>query len=71
MMPENEEYGAWPRSGEIDIVEARGNAVGYKAGGLDTCSSTIHWGMFAFPFPMPSATPHQNSQFQDPKLFPC
>lgn len=45
MMPEKEEYGAWPRSGEIDIVEARGNTVDYPTGGRDTCSSTIHWGM--------------------------
>ena len=45
MMPENSEYGQWPRSGEIDIVEARGNDVDYPSGGRDTCSSTIHWGM--------------------------
>lgn len=25
MMPEQEVYGAWPLSGEIDIMEAKGN----------------------------------------------
>ncbi|KAJ3009846.1 hypothetical protein NUW54_g2656 [Trametes sanguinea] len=31
MLPVNDTYGAWPRSGEIDIMEARGNSVEYKA----------------------------------------
>lgn len=50
MMPEKEEYGVWPRSGEIDIVESRGNDVDYPSGGRDTCSSTIHWGTFSISF---------------------
>lgn len=25
MMPDNDTYGEWPRSGEIDIAESRGN----------------------------------------------
>ena len=44
MMPENEVYGAWPRSGEIDIMESRGNAAGYPYGGRDIFTSTLHWG---------------------------
>ncbi len=31
MLPVDDEYGAWPRSGEIDIMEARGNGVEYTA----------------------------------------
>ncbi|KAJ4455561.1 putative Beta-1,3-glucan-binding protein [Paratrimastix pyriformis] len=39
-------YGNWPASGEIDIMESRGNR-NYPAslgGGLDTFGSTLHWG---------------------------
>ena len=36
MMPVNETYGGWPRSGEIDIMEM----VGIKTNGA---SSTLHW----------------------------
>ncbi|MBQ5674030.1 MAG: glycoside hydrolase family 16 protein, partial [Lachnospiraceae bacterium] len=37
MMPVNSEYGSWPLSGEIDIMEARGRE-------LDTVHGTIHFG---------------------------
>ncbi|ORX67351.1 gram negative bacteria binding protein 2 [Basidiobolus meristosporus CBS 931.73] len=43
MLPKYEQYGPWPASGEIDIVESRGNAGGYPDG-LNTISSTLHWG---------------------------
>src|SRR5690242_15983957 len=43
MMPENSVYGDWPRSGEIDIAEFRGNAYTYPEG-RDFVSSTLHWG---------------------------
>jgi hypothetical protein len=46
MMPEDEVYGVWPRSGEIDIAEARGNAAGYPDGGRDIYTSTLHWGNY-------------------------
>lgn len=45
MMPEDSVYGPWPRSGEIDIMESRGNAAGYELGGRDTYASSLHWGM--------------------------
>lgn len=45
-MPTNAAYGTWPASGEIDIMESRGNAAGYAAGGVDTLGSTLHWGPF-------------------------
>ena len=35
MMPEEEVYGAWPRSGEIDIAEFRGNDYPYPEGKLN------------------------------------
>ncbi|TQV91063.1 secreted glucosidase [Cordyceps javanica] len=48
MMPERDAYGAWPRSGEMDIMEARGNDAAYKGGngarGRDWYSSALHWG---------------------------
>lgn len=44
MLPVNSSYGEWPASGEIDIVESRGNGVHYPGGGYDTISSTLHWG---------------------------
>ncbi|BFZ56765.1 hypothetical protein PYCC9005_003813 [Savitreella phatthalungensis] len=53
MMPVNSTYGGWPRSGEIDILESRGNGIEYRAvnaqnqefpGGHNTAFSTLHWG---------------------------
>ncbi|KAJ4357296.1 uncharacterized protein N0V89_001871 [Didymosphaeria variabile] len=45
MMPENDTYGEWPRSGEIDIAESRGNAGdNYTSGGRDSIISALHWG---------------------------
>lgn len=43
-MPKHDAYGNWPSSGEIDIVESRGNAPGHPQGGWDTSSSALHWG---------------------------
>lgn len=44
MMPLDEAYGQWPRSGEIDIVESRGNDHTYPDGGNNIMHSTLHWG---------------------------
>jgi len=41
MMPKHSKYGGWPASGEIDIMESRGNP-GIK--GVNHVSSTMHWG---------------------------
>ena len=43
LLPTNEEYGSWPTSGEIDILESRGNSVSCP-GGSNTFGSTLHWG---------------------------
>lgn len=44
MLPVNATYGAWPASGEIDLVESRGNNYTYPQGGNNIVSSTLHWG---------------------------
>jgi len=44
-LPQYNQYGEWPASGEIDLIESRGN-VNYPPGGVDTVSSTLHWGPF-------------------------
>lgn len=44
MMPEDSVYGQWPRSGEIDIMESRGNGGDYAEGGRDWYYGSMHWG---------------------------
>ncbi|GAK65446.1 concanavalin A-like lectin/glucanase [Moesziomyces antarcticus] len=45
MMPEDSVYGEWPRSGEIDIVESKGNTVqSRKDRYQNSVTSTLHWG---------------------------
>ena len=44
LLPRKNEYGEWPASGEIDIMESRGNPPSYAHGGYDTFASTLHWG---------------------------
>jgi beta-glucanase (GH16 family) len=44
MLPANSEYGGWPASGEIDIMESRGNDASYSSGGVNKFASTLHWG---------------------------
>ncbi|QIX00326.1 hypothetical protein AMS68_005843 [Peltaster fructicola] len=44
MLPLNASYGPWPASGEIDIMESRGNNYTYSQGGNNIVSSTLHWG---------------------------
>jgi beta-glucanase (GH16 family) len=48
MLPKSSVYGGWPRSGEIDIMESKGND-NYKDGngvnvGNALMGSTLHWG---------------------------
>ncbi|XP_076438938.1 beta-1,3-glucan-binding protein-like [Babylonia areolata] len=48
MMPKHSRYGGWPRSGEIDIMEAAGNLHLHhpngQSVGVDCDQSTIHYG---------------------------
>ena len=46
MLPRHQAYGLWPASGEIDIMESRGN-LNYptaNGGGVGSIGSTLHWG---------------------------
>ena len=47
MMPEDSVYGDWPRSGEIDIAESRGNDGASYPDGRDSAISALHWGPIA------------------------
>jgi len=44
MLPTHNSYGQWPASGEIDIVESRGNDASCSAGGRNKFGSTLHFG---------------------------
>lgn len=44
MLPVDNKYGPWPASGEIDIVESRGNDMDYHAQGRNYVQSTLNWG---------------------------
>lgn len=46
LLPEDQAYGLWPTSGEIDVVESRGNDASYPAGGVNCFGSTLHWGPY-------------------------
>lgn len=46
LLPADNSYGDWPASGEIDIVESRGNGADYPGGGVNQFGSTLHWGPF-------------------------
>lgn len=48
MLPDEHLYGEWPLSGEIDILESRGNAPAnytYDGGARQMSISTLHWGL--------------------------
>lgn len=44
LLPVKTTYGVWPKSGEIDIAESRGNNYTYEQGGNNIISSALHWG---------------------------
>ncbi len=48
LLPVDLEYGLWPTSGEIDIMESRGN-LDYSEGGVqigaEQVGCTLHYGM--------------------------
>ncbi|XP_070564349.1 beta-1,3-glucan-binding protein-like isoform X2 [Ptychodera flava] len=50
LLPKYNAYGGWPASGEIDIVEVRGNEQLYDSSGnsvgIDQMGSTMHWGPY-------------------------
>ena len=49
LMPKYQTYGEWPASGEIDIMESRGNAEYYsqnKSIGNNNVQQVLHWGPY-------------------------
>lgn len=44
MLPVNDTYGPWPISGEIDIMEARGNDLSYPDQGRNFVRASLNWG---------------------------
>lgn len=46
LMPRYNAYGGWPASGEIDVMETRGNGPEYPGGGNNRVSSALHQGPF-------------------------
>jgi beta-glucanase (GH16 family) len=44
MMPQDNVYGEWPASGEIDIAESRGNDAESYPLGNNIVGSAMHWG---------------------------
>ncbi|OJT14807.1 Beta-1,3-glucan-binding protein [Trametes pubescens] len=45
MLPKDNKYGAWPMSGEIDLMEARGNAASYTAQGVNFIRASLNYGV--------------------------
>merc|ERR1712166_825200 len=43
-LPKDNAYGQWPASGEIDLVESRGNSCAGAAGGSESFGTTLYWG---------------------------
>ncbi|KIK67729.1 glycoside hydrolase family 16 protein [Collybiopsis luxurians FD-317 M1] len=43
LLPVNNTYGTWPLSGEIDIMEARGNSISYGAQGINYVRSSLNY----------------------------
>ncbi|KAJ7678775.1 concanavalin A-like lectin/glucanase domain-containing protein [Mycena rosella] len=48
MLPVGEAYGGWPLSGEIDIMESRGNGPSYPNRGANYVQSSLNWGPATF-----------------------
>lgn len=47
LLPKDWKYGSWPASGEIDVMESRGNRqlyIGNTNIGVQQISDTLHWG---------------------------
>ena len=43
LLPAESDYGPWPLSGEIDLLEARGNNESYRVEGSDQSGTTSAW----------------------------
>ncbi|KAF9075383.1 concanavalin A-like lectin/glucanase domain-containing protein [Rhodocollybia butyracea] len=47
MLPVDNAYGPWPLSGEIDLMEARGNGINYPAQGVNYVRSSLNYAPMA------------------------
>ncbi|KAI1798440.1 concanavalin A-like lectin/glucanase [Ganoderma leucocontextum] len=45
MLPKDNAYGPWPLSGEIDIMESRGNGLSYPAQGSNFVRASLNYGV--------------------------
>ncbi|KAM5543724.1 hypothetical protein V8D89_002341 [Ganoderma adspersum] len=45
MLPKDNKYGPWPLSGEIDIMESRGNGLSYPAQGSNFVRASLNYGV--------------------------
>jgi len=61
MLPVDSVYGPWPRSGEIDIVESRGNSLFYTNRGSNYVQGSLNWG----PSPELNGVSHSYSWWTD------
>lgn len=60
-MPYSDVYGNWPRSGEIDLLECRGNRNAMNGAtnvGIKQAASTLHFG------PGPTCNGHKNAHYE-------
>ncbi|EJD03316.1 concanavalin A-like lectin/glucanase [Fomitiporia mediterranea MF3/22] len=48
MLPVDNEYGPWPVSGEIDLMESRGNDLDYPFQGRNYVRTSLNWGPVDF-----------------------
>lgn len=77
MLPVEETYGRWPRSGEIDIVTGRGNNASYPTRGVDFAQSALHWGEWVSSQPQFQTStqrhcyPHSQSQPTPSSMTSC
>lgn len=61
LLPKYHSYGDWPSSGEIDVMESRGNA-NYPKCGVNCYGSTLHWG----PSAMANGWPKTHAEYTLP-----
>ncbi|THU77933.1 concanavalin A-like lectin/glucanase [Dendrothele bispora CBS 962.96] len=65
LLPVNNTYGGWPASGEIDMVESRGNDIHYTAHGSNYVQGSLHWGPSSSSSSSSGYSPSSGSWFID------
>ncbi|KAE9383113.1 concanavalin A-like lectin/glucanase [Gymnopus androsaceus JB14] len=62
MLPVKNTYGTWPMSGEIDIVESRGNGPLYTFRGSNYVQGSLNWGPTTWFFNSAADPPNPSEQ---------